>query len=187
MQDYKEQIEYYNQMLEKHNLGMGLNKEDLIILLQQVEKIPTGGNYVEIGVSDGSSIMIVAHFRPDVQCYGVEILDNSRLKLFIESINTGNINLILGKGSEEICKIWDKNIDLLFIDGEHLFPNVFWDYVGWRPFVRGPILFHDYENQYGEKFHVRQALQVFKNHPRYNFWSASEHGIGSSMAIINEK
>ena len=49
------------------------------------------------------------------------------------------------KTSQEIAKTWDKEIDVLFIDGDHTYSQVKLDYNNFSPFVKkgGFIVFHD--------------------------------------------
>jgi len=49
------------------------------------------------------------------------------------------------KTSNEIAKTWKKRIDILFIDGNHIYRQVLLDYKTFAPFVRknGLIIFHD--------------------------------------------
>ena len=119
-----------------------------MILMHYVDELKSGDTYVEIGTSEGYSLLMVAGFRPDINCYGIEInSDATRLiKDMAEELNFKNVNLITGD-SMEACKEWDKKIDLLFIDGDHMFPQIFYDFVGWYPFVETgkKILFHDFE------------------------------------------
>ena len=49
------------------------------------------------------------------------------------------------KTSQEVAKTWNKQIDILFIDGSHEYESVLFDYKTFSPFVRkgGLIIFHD--------------------------------------------
>ena len=183
--------ESYNKVVSKYKMAIGLYNEDFNILLNEAEKIKPGGNYVEIGVSHGFSLIAVAMFRPDINCYGVEIeIGIKKGHEIIEDNKIKNIELMLGRGAEEVCKEWDKEIDLLFIDAEHYFENLFYDYVGWMPFVKEghKILFHDYEAPEEGKFDVGKAMQIFKNHPKYELWIPSvDDMISSSMSVLTKK
>ena len=67
-------------------------------------------------------------------------------KLIIDNIdknNVKNINIIKGDFNEE-SKKWNKDIDILHIDGFHTYDAVKNDYNNWNRFVKnGVILFHD--------------------------------------------
>ncbi|GAI70354.1 unnamed protein product [marine sediment metagenome] len=49
------------------------------------------------------------------------------------------------KTSNEIAKTWNRPIDILFIDGNHRYEEVLFDYKTFAPFVKknGLIIFHD--------------------------------------------
>jgi hypothetical protein len=188
-------IEKYREQLIKHNsidiikpIARGLGPEDAMILMHYVDELKSGDTYVEIGTSEGYSLLMVAGFRPDINCYGIEInSDATRLiKDMAEELNFKNVNLITGD-SMEACKEWDKKIDLLFIDGDHMFPQIFYDFVGWYPFVETgkKILFHDFEKWQEGKFQIGLAARVFQGHNKYNFYSAAlNDGISSSIIKI---
>ena len=69
-----------------------------------------------------------------------------------------NITFIEGT-FDDVAKTWDKQIDIIHIDGDHAYESVKHDYETWSPFVKenGVILFHDTcieelnGNQYGVK------------------------------------
>lgn len=65
------------------------------------------------------------------------------IKENITKHNVKNINIIKGDFFE-ISKKWDKNIDVLHIDGYHTYDAVKSDYDNWNKYVKnGIILFHD--------------------------------------------
>ena len=61
-----------------------------------------------------------------------------------EKLKLDNINFIKGYFND-VVKTWDKDIDILHIDGSHDYDSVKEDYENWSPFVKdtGFILFHD--------------------------------------------
>lgn len=187
--EFPKQHSFYNEINGKYNLSHGLYSEDLYTLLTCAEQLKSGSNYVEIGVADGSSILAVSLFRPDINCYGVEINPTTKAEQVIKDMNIKNINLLLGRGAEDVCKEWNREIDLLFIDGEHYVFNIVWDILGWMPYVKknGPILFHDYEGKEGPKFEVGRVLEVIRNHPKYNLYIPSiDDNISTSMAVLTK-
>ena len=190
MKDFQFEFKRYNDTCFKHQMSRGLYAEDLNILLEHVEKLPSNSTYVEIGVADGSSLITVSQFRLDILCYGIEIRENPVLKKVIEIEDPANAIVLYGD-STEICKRWDKEIDLLFIDSEHTFPQIFYDFAGWEPFVKKDswILFHDYENKErnGAKFEVYHVAKLFRNNPRYELIISSEdENISSSILRVKK-
>ena len=51
--------------------------------------------------------------------------------------------------ANEFAKVFDREIALLFIDGDHSYEGVKMDTLSWEPKVKkgGTILFHDYDHQ----------------------------------------
>lgn len=188
---YIQQTADYHDHINKYNLSRGQQTEDIAVLLTYVDELPTNAVYVESGICDGSAILTVALQRPDIQCYGIDIQIPNRgnFQKVLDDLGIKNITFIHGD-STDVCKTWDKEIDLLFIDtGYHLFPQIFYDFAGWLPHVKtgAPILWHDYENNEDGKtgFEVGQAFKVFKGHPKYNTYiPVLEDNIHSSIAII---
>ena len=112
MKEFPDQEKLYNERCERLKLSRGLYKEDLLHLLEQAMYIPLNGIYVEIGVANGSSLMAISSFRPDVYCFGIEENEGCKADKNIEQEGIRNTQILWGK-SEEICKTWDKEIDLL--------------------------------------------------------------------------
>lgn len=135
----------FNKMVLENNISNGGNREDFYILLSLALCIPKNGTYIEVGSGTGSFIISVAKLRPDVKCYGIDISVSTKQIELAEKYNIKNIEFFIGEGAETVCKKWDKETDLLFVDGYHYFPNLFWDYIGWYPFIKtgGRIAFHD--------------------------------------------
>ena len=68
-----------------------------------------------------------------------------RFKANIKSIGVaGHVHVYKGRSSV-VAKTWTTPIDLLFIDGSHLYADVKLDYECWSPFVQvgGVMAFHD--------------------------------------------
>jgi len=190
MKRYPEQEKLYHEFLEKYEVSAGLRPpEDLFVLLEEVEKLKPNSNYVEFGIAQGCSLVSVLNFRKDINCYGIDDTTKPIIEKIISDINPPNLTLFLNQKSEDLCKTWDKEIDLLFIDGGHYFPNVFWDFVGWWPHVKegGTIIFHDFEEVGNDKFDVGKALNIIYGHPKYNCHvPARDDCISTSMFIIKK-
>jgi len=189
MKNYTKEWDRYCSINNKYNISRGLNEHDLNCLLHYASEFLSNSVYVEIGVSEGSSISAMAGFRPDINCYGVEIEGIEKSSNVIKQEGLDNVTLIHG-GSADICKTWDKEIDMMFIDGDHNSPQVFLDVIGWFPYIRsnGVILFHDYETgKFGRQYDVCDLSKVFKNHNRFKTYIPSEDDcISSSMMIVTK-
>ena len=183
--------ENYCYLIEKYRLSRGFASEwDLAILMEYVAKIPEQGVYVEIGVSEGSSILSVAKERPDVDCIGIEIEGQ-----YVKGLNAAqqedikNITMVHGD-STDICRSWHKEVDMMFIDGDHYMPQVFLDVIGWLPFIKkdGYMLFHDFEKlEQSPLFHVHLLGKIFRGHGRYITRIPSmEENMSTSMMIVQK-
>lgn len=188
---YKKDIEDYSYRNAKYNLSRGLQREDVFALLAYVDTLKPNSIYVETGVADGTSLMLVALHRPDIECYGIDIQGSVRLNRVLEDYKPKNVHYIIDDATN-IAKTWDKKIDLLFIDtGAHQFPQIFYDFAGWYPYVKpgSYILWHDYEgeNKKHTGFDVGQAFVIFKGHQLYNCYiPAEEDNFSTSIAIIQK-
>ena len=86
-------------------------------------------------------------------------------------------NIILVKGDfNEIVKVWDKNIDILFIDGSHDYQSVKNDFYNWSKYLNdnGVILMHDTNV---EEFGVRQVFLEIEGYYKFEFSHSAGLGI----------
>ena len=174
----------HNEMLElaeKHDMASGLYDTDYDMLLKYSDMIAPRGVYVEIGVSNGFSLLSVAKHRKDIQCYGIEN-ENKVAVDIISKEQVSNATFIFGHSST-VAKSWEAPIDLLFIDGDHKLPQIAFDVIGWFPHVKpgGYILFHDYEVD------VKETVEQLIGHNKYHVYlPAIEDIISTSLAIIKK-
>ena len=120
-----------------YQVDVQLTEEDKNVIKKHVESVDAPNCYLEIGVHQGgSAIQVLEAAKPDVELYGVDILNNFRLK-------DTRFNFIHSP-SVEAAKTWNKPIGALFIDGDH--DNALADFNAWKEFViaDGTIFFHDY-------------------------------------------
>jgi len=188
MKSFEKEWKEYNDRLTKYSMSKGMYDWDLFTLLNYVEKIPKNGSYVELGVSDGSSLIAVAKFRPDIECLGVDVNSNSPVNNIITSEGITNAQVTFDD-SCNVSKSWDWDIDLLFIDGDHSIPQIFYDTIGWLPRVKkyGYMLYHDYESPGNAKFEVYKLKNVFEDHSKYDLYIPSEKDIISTSMMIVQK
>ena len=109
---------------------------DAEVLVPEVENIPEGGCYVEVGVDKGKSLYIARQVaKPSVKVCGVDLREDPKV--------TGAI--FTQGDSVEISKQFKDEIDVLFIDGDHSYEGCKRDIDAWYPFVKkdGVMLFHD--------------------------------------------
>lgn len=132
-----------------------MGKEDCQVLYDYASKVENG-LIVEIGSYGGISTVVMALSSPTSQVVAIDPYTgfNDLLEIFKERIKDLNI-LLIKDTSQNIGKIWTKEIDLLHIDGDHSYGTVKEDIELWVPHVRGYVLFHDFDVQ---DFGVHKAV-----------------------------
>jgi len=138
-----------NRLIEK-----GANMAGFVPLLYSITRDYRNGQkglrrVVEIGVRGGISTNAFLYGmrdrgqkHPDMKVHSIDIADCSgvvkdeSLKPYWEFIHGD---------SKEIIKTWEKEIDILLIDGDHSYEGVQADFRFWEPYVKegGIILLHD--------------------------------------------
>lgn len=161
-----------------------LDLTELEVLMNEAKKLPAGAVYFEVGVAYGKSMATVRlNSLPEVQVWGVDILDWIQRKEKHEKLGIfGAVNFIKGD-SQEVALNWDRPIDLLFIDSDHSYLGVLKDICSWIPHVKseGRIIFHDYDRPTSPG--VCQAVDEFV---RYSH-RFKEVSIVTSMLCITKK
>ena len=149
---------------------------------------------VELGVDYGYSTFVLALCQ-DNPVYGIDCFDTSvhagrldedyEFVLAIkEKLKIDNLEIIKGY-FDEVAKAWDKEIDLLHIDGLHDYDNCKNDCDTWAPLVKenGVILFHDtVSNPDGAGAFFNQ-LEV----PKVNFTNSYGLGVASNDRDLIQK
>lgn len=131
---------------------------EMNVFREEVSRLEPGQLYFEIGVDEGRS-MTVAHFfaKPGVFVFGCDIHDVQRHPKsvgrgpwaeFIGMVGLKKRGFFIHGDADELAKVWEAPIDLLFIDGHHDYESVKNNTLAWEGLVRygGTILFHDYDH-----------------------------------------
>ena len=146
---------------------------------------------VELGVDYGYSSFLMALCQ-DNPVYGIDCFDVSvhgpredddyQFVMSVkEKLGLDNLEIIKGY-FDDVAKTWDKEIDLLHIDGLHDYENCKNDCDTWAPLVKedGVILFHDtVSNPDGAGLFFSQ-LEV----PKVNFTNSFGLGVASNNADL---
>ena len=93
-------------------------------------------------------------------------------------------NIILVKGDfNEIIKVWNKNINILFIDGSHDYESVKNDFYNWSKYLdnEGVVLMHDTNIT---DFGVRKLFLEIKDYYKFEFKHSAGLGIITKNNII---
>ena len=107
-----------------------------------LQKLAVGKLCVEIGSYKGRSTLCLAKVAKHV--YAIDILLRPGLKDNIIGYPVTTLIMSSADGSKHFGQ---DNVDLIFIDGSHLYPNVKLDILNWWDKLRsnGVMCFHDYE------------------------------------------
>ena len=149
---------------------------------------------VELGVDYGYSSFLMALCQ-DNPVYGIDCFDVSvhgpredddyQFVMSVkEKLGLDNLEIIKGY-FDDVAKTWNKEIDLLHIDGLHDYENCKNDCDIWAPLVKedGVILFHDtVSNPDGAGLFFSQ-LEV----PKVNFTNSFGLGVASNNADLIEE
>jgi hypothetical protein len=149
---------------------------------------------VDLGVDHGVSTFSLAVENPGT-VYGIDLfqgdfhtgLRNTQdsVENSIKHLDLQNVVIIKGDFNE-IAKIWDKEIDILHIDGLHAYEAVKNDFETWSKFLKedGVIIMHDTYIDI-EGFGVKQFFKEITL-PKLNFMHSAGLGIVSkNLDLIN--
>jgi predicted O-methyltransferase YrrM len=139
--------------------------EDMDAMIKYCRLLPENPSILEIGTGMGRSALLMALVRPDatiwtVDGFGLYGINAAAIKLhsktgykfnkttkeYAERIwrefGVDNINLIVADSTK---LKWEREVDLIFIDGDHSLIGVRKDYKRFSPFLKdnGYLLFHD--------------------------------------------
>lgn len=149
---------------------------------------------VELGVDYGYSSFLMALCQENI-VYGIDCFDISKhgpredddyqfVMSVKEKLELSNLEIIKGY-FDDVAKTWDKEIDLLHIDGLHDYDNCKNDCDTWAPLLKedGVILFHDtVSNPDGAGLFFSQ-LEV----PKVNFTNSFGLGVASNNTKLIEE
>lgn len=159
----------------KANLG-AFSEYDQEVLVPEVAKLKSGQVYLEVGVDKGKSLSIARMVAGKaVDIFGVDLRDDPKVDdtVFIQSDST--IAAELWGETEK------REINVLFIDGDHTYEGCKADIDAWYPHMArdGVMLFHDCD---ATSPGVEKAVAEFaKNHKLEVFYSPNQR---CSMARI---
>ncbi len=121
---------------------------------------------LEIGAADGGSTVILAESvrRRNGRLYSIEARPTGRWRENLQHWNLDSfVTLIEGRSPDAGREVVPREIDFLFIDGDHSTAAALADYAAWAPRVRkgGMVVFHDYGADQGRTAHAKSvALAV---------------------------
>jgi len=124
------------------------------VISEIICKLPPSPSILEIGTFRGLSAIMMAKARPDVTVLTIDPhigIESSNLTSSYEEV-ISNLKKAQVQDRVKHFPISSKDfvpsspVDILFIDGDHSFAGVSFDYHKFKPFVKkgGFIIFHDY-------------------------------------------
>lgn len=146
---------------------------DMEVFVPEIEKLKKGQVYLEVGVDRGKSLSVARMVaKKGVEVWGVDLRDDP------EVLGT----IFMQGNSQVIAEKFPKEIDVLFIDGDHSYEGCKADIDSWYPYMKkgGVMLFHDADSTSPG---VVKALEEFaKNNSLIIFYSPNQR---CSMARIH--
>jgi hypothetical protein len=126
-----------------------------------------GGMTAVLGLANPQArITVIDEFSWDPQKTGVSA---KQLLANVKRVGVNNVEVITGD-SRRVGKVWNRSIDLLWIDGGHSYEFVKSDLDHFGPHAR-VIALHDWDNQFWKT--IRQAVDDFiHQHPE---WKIDHH------------
>ena len=143
----------FDSIWQKVQTYIEMNREEGRKLFVIASRFGENAVAVEIGTYRGGSAEIIAAAL-DGMVYTIDKTPQNYANFF------ENIQFIQGD-SKEISETFDKEIDMLFIDGSHEYEEVQKDIASWTPKVKegGRICFHDFGSHPGVTRAVIEALE----------------------------
>ena len=125
-----------------------LAPEDIGLLFDYAALVPSCSYIIDIGTAGGSSALVMAMASP--KCANIITIDPNKNDVFIRILEN-NPDLkkkvtFMNMTSYEAAEQFNRNAELIFVDGNHTTPGVVMDIESWCPKLNpnGYIIFHDY-------------------------------------------
>jgi hypothetical protein len=165
---------------------------DHCIFAAELVKLLEPDIVVDLGVDEGYSTFSFAAYNVG-KVYGVDIFQSDSRNNYKETINKViksqfeisekyNVNNIqfVPSSFTDLCKVWNKEIDILHIDGLHTAESVKEDFENWSKFCHSNsvILFHDvlyYYETVGKLFLELDGYKILR-----------EQSAGLGILTVNE-
>ncbi len=196
--DYSEFLnKYYDKALNQ--LGEKWIYADIVTVLNAISKNFDINSYLEIGVRNGRSLLVVANNRPDCNIVGFDLwiedyagMDNPGEEYVIEKLSefnfSGKVDFINGDSKKTVPEYFKENtdayFDLITVDGDHRIKGAKTDIrnVIKRLKVGGFLVFDDIvspHHPYLEKLWKKEI----KDNDRFTTFEYEDVGLGIGVAI----
>ena len=153
--------------------GAQLTKKEREFIKSTVEKLAQNDKHitmVNIGIMWGGTMWCLRAGAPHGKLYGIDIAPE-KWKI----VERQSLNAEIVKCDSRVCyEQFEKDIDVLLIDGDHHYETVKRDIEGWVPKCKGIVIFHDYAptelnmKQFPELEGVKRAVdEYFSQHSEW--------------------
>lgn len=155
---------------------------DMEAIYPAIKKLKKGDLYVEVGVMHGRSLAW-AGLMSEADIVGIDRNHVINLDWFKE--HKRKLEFI-HKPSNEAVKDWNRQIDLLFIDGDHTYEGCLDDWNNFSPFVKsgGTVYFHDCDETSPGVVQVFQ--EIGEGWTNKIIWKDEMDGRKTSMASVTK-
>lgn len=141
-------------MADRSSAEVAFNHGECAALYNLLVKLPDGANVVEIGVQFGRSATVIGAVAKEkkfdfiaVDNYKEDVSPEAKANVYSLLLKEFKLPMVLWEmDSHNAAQIYDKDIDLIHIDGDHTYEGVIADILDWAPKVckGGYICFDDY-------------------------------------------
>ncbi len=138
-------------------------KTEILSLINYLNEIAPE-NYCEIGLANGGTCFLITNLVPSLKnIYGIDLhIFNKRLQKYYAG-KPKHLAFKTGSSTDHRIIKWldeelgGKELDILFIDGDHSYQGVKQDFENYHQFVRenGLIIFHDIVLDHTQKYGVK--------------------------------
>jgi predicted O-methyltransferase YrrM len=123
--------------------------QDVHCLKELVSALPANPIIVNIGACYGTSAMAMLEERLDAFIFSIDVKPSPKEVEHLQLAGLyhyGRVVRLLGR-SQDIGKHWPGQVDMVYVDGSHIYDEVVEDIEVWLPIIKpkGIICFHDYD------------------------------------------
>lgn len=122
--------------------------QDVHCIKELASALPANPTVVNIGACFGTSAMAIAEERADAFIFSIDVKASPKEVEHLQLAGlyqTGRVIRLLGR-SQDIGRHWPFRVDMVYVDGSHIYKEVVEDIYTWLPTIEadGIICFHDY-------------------------------------------
>jgi len=103
---------------------------------------------VNIGACFGTSVIAILEASPTAFVFSIDVhpCPEEMANIREAGLDASSVVRVLGR-SQDVALVWPQRVDMVFVDGSHLYRDVYEDAVRWSALLAsgGVIAFHDYD------------------------------------------